>query len=1105
MGTARDVRGGGDDGEIRDDPPPPGCRASGRSSVLACLAPLRRTRERLKQINKARKQLQHEAGEGTLHKMGHLVNRLSVRSEDQFCRHCGARKNDSEEICQACGSGSADDLSEMQSHRLSVRRQNQARKTTLNKYIEVMNRTTRKGVNTMDAGFRARLDDSRKVFHAIAANERLKQANNIRERFFGTEGTKQDGINSLSLNNDRVDRPKVNVFEELHRDDSSNSGSGGDSSDIEPSFSLDLVDVPESEEVRYNEDVDKYLAKSLVHLETDHKAVAKMQKLAHQEKLAYVKQLRHRLLSEQDHLIATLRSKSKVVIAGLRKQIKNLTSLLQQQTRESLNLDKESLEHIAEITALSKAFSSTTTNHGTDSDLFHEEYQKQLDRKGSHSSLLQEAYEKRTETMQEQLAIAVQHLDKLELEVYFPKVMQWKLRLSGGDGLFIGMRDVDLEMLDGDFVIGRGDEPGTIQMQVTKIRAIVGIYQLSINGSTATSKLLRGLLTPTVNRLDLEISGNWNLMLRYKPGDDETDKRPKWVKEKSVFDLHLSKQTSGAGLLTLPKRVIEWITTSLLPTVISSSIMLSIPTRLGVFFQHPQNYVHLGGKFKVKGDIPPRVWVAPLVGPTASAKLARRAMGLSDEEAVLLDLMFRSDLATQAGFHRKAISMARLYKWRLQYASMPLSRLAKFMELIETNPHVLLQAARDGPGATTDKAPAPSQWAYQILKRVCELAAKPGTLDILVTEVELDININQGLDVFTGSYLDALQHEADFASGSRALRVAKRKLKQGKEYVTQVEKGFETYGAMLSKRIDFDFSFLGMGGLISGIMIASIHDLEAQLKLPETFSWSWLMGQAEELSEGMDFTLSGSAGPGNGEYTLKAKHKWVNPADAAFPHDATVDDDARAVIRDVQLNLFPRDGVPGSINLYANSLRASLFMAALAEMTMLDPDEEVSPPNDLLHRVASHNRTTSEFLEEPQVGSSVDELLDHSRAILADLWGRYATSRDATKPRNVFSHHNSISDPVKQAEVKARLQGVLPAIMTDERYDLQLDLRGLKIAAIREIGKDLKGAVRVTLAKSKHSGVAEGECTASLHIRFSIAEFFEDVDSEVFPAVHEEK
>ena len=41
-----------------------------------------------------------------------------------------------------------------------------------------------------------------------------------------------------------------------------------------------------------------------------------------------------------------------------------------------------------------------------------------------------------------------------------------------------------------------------------EIRAVLGIYELSINGNTAMSKLLRALVTPTVNR-QVETLAEW--------------------------------------------------------------------------------------------------------------------------------------------------------------------------------------------------------------------------------------------------------------------------------------------------------------------------------------------------------------------------------------------------------------------------------------------------------------------------------------------------------------------------------------------------------------------------------------------------------------------
>ena len=54
-----------------------------------------------------------------------------------------------------------------------------------------------------------------------------------------------------------------------------------------------------------------------------------------------------------------------------------------------------------------------------------------------------------------------------------------------------------------------------------------------------------------------------------------------------------------------------------------------------------------------------------------------------------------------------------------------------------------------------------------------------------------------------------------------------------------------------------------------------------------------------------------------------------------------------------------------------------------------------------------------------------------------------------------------------------------------------MDLRGLQLQAIREIGVDQKDTVRVTLARSPRNQIKEGHAIAALHMRFNLAEMFE--------------
>jgi len=1009
----------------------------------------------------------------------------SLLKSDSFCRNCSAPlKKDG--TCPECGLTAEGleevDLSELddelaESPRLSVSRRTRMRRATLAKFEGTIRNVARKRINTMDAAFRRRLDEARRTFHDNNTHARLKKTQTLRKDFF-----KDVPLRDL-LEEWKAQQDESDVFSELRRDEAQprrNSVTGSVDGSTE-----EEVDIPEEQEELYNRDIDEYLSESLQRMKKNNELLEKNQKQLHLSKVKQIRDLRNNLLSEQAKLIAEVRSQSKAIIKGLRKHVHELTKTIRKKAKENDEATEDELEEIyQEMDDIAEQFAEeyTADEESETAEASPEVRKREQGRKEHAQHLLQQRYERKINVLQEELATTVSHLNDLELEQYFPKCMQWKVRLNSGDGLFIGMRDLDLELLDADIELGRGADLGTVFMSVTNICAIIGMYQFSLDGNTAKAKLLRGLLTPTVNRLDIEISGNWKLKLRFKPGSEQEDHRPKWVREDSVFDLRMTKQASGAGLVRLPDRIIRWLTTQLIPSVISNSIMLNIPVRLGKFFSHPQNYIRLKGKIHLRGEIPPRVWSAPLVAPTASGKLARRAMGLTNEEAVFLDLMMRTDLATVAGFHRKAISMNRFFKWRLQYASVPTSRLVKMLSVIESDPNVHLQfldqeAARNG--IVVDP---PDGWAMQLLNRVCELAVKPVTFDVEINEIDADINVRQGIDVFTGMYVESLEHDVERAVGKRAVRAALKRVEEAKDRANAVERAMERdFASLLSDRISLDLRGMLLGGIVSGIIMATVRNVDAAIRLPENFAYTDLYGEMPVTSEGYNLTVSGQAGPEPGEYTLQASHKHKNPDDFTYPFESVPDDDGQAIVRDVQLNLFPKNAPPGTISLFADSIRASMYMCTLGEMTypwVLSEDEGRSRAESLDE---TSFKSGSSVTSRDEGEGSVEKLLQRSRQIVADLWARYNTSAGRAKTLNqrIEKHKRTREHPI------------LPRSLTDERHNLLIDIRGMRIQAIKEIGVDQKDTIRITMARSE-TELDPGETIASYHLRFSLTEVFEE-------------
>lgn len=1007
-----------------------------------------------------------------------------------YCERCGASLSDTGK-CPECGwvrrvktrqqrlaqeqmIAEAIDADE-EGSRLSVTRRARMRRATLAKLEGTLKQAAQHRVNTMDAGYQRRLEEARRTVQVENTQKRLHRANTLRQEFFRGEPM-HEMLQAL-----RATSAEANVFSELRRDESAKNGAKGHARTLtQSSVGVDdLVDVPEEDEALYNRDIDQYLAASLEQMRRNKAQLDKGEKQLQVAKIKHIKVLRTNLLNEQAKLIANVRAQSKAVIKGLRKHVTELTHTIKKKLREEDDQDSVELEQlISGVNAMEATFARSMSNRerassegsedeglrvsGDDEDdAFEKAYAHERERVNEAQQILQQRFEARLGRLQEELATTVGHLNELELEQYYPKAMNWKVRLNSGDGMFIGMRDVDLEVLDADVEMGRGDELGTVNLNVTNIKAIVGIYQFSIDGSTMNSKLLRGLLTPTVNRLDLELDGTWRIKLRFQPGATSADHRPKWIKETSHFELHLTKEMAGASLVRLPDRIVRWLTTQLIPQVISNAIMLNLPTRLGAFFQHPQNYLRLQGQIKMRGEIPPRVWTAPLVAPTASGELARRAMGLTSEEAVLLDLLLRGDLATTAGFHRKGASIYRLYKWRLQYASIPLSRLGKILSEVQSDRQLQNHVEN------SEMLHPPDGWLLQLVTRVCELARKPISFDLDITDVEADINVQQMIAIGTGMYIDGLEHDVEVAIGKRAKFAAQKKIKDAKVFVANIERIVENTASILSDHISMDLRAGMTGGLISGILMAHVSNLIAQLRLPPDFEWAKLMGETIDLSKGYNLVIKGQAGPGDSEYTLSAKHRFVDPNE--YPFSIPPEEDGRATIRDVQLNLFQSHEPAGSVRLTAESIRASLYMATLGEMTYSSPEHDTTrsaPGPDF--------EASLDTDEDPE--SQVEDLLNRSRALVSGLWARYQATQEE------IGMDTAVVEEIEHPS--------LPNFMTSEKHDLFFDIRGIKVEAIREIGVDQKETIRVTMRSSVEE-LDPGSVIATAHLRFNLAELFE--------------
>ncbi len=224
----------------------------------------------------------------------------------------------------------------------------------------------------------------------------------------------------------------------------------------------------------------------------------------------------------------------------------------------------------------------------------------------------------------------------------------------------------------------------------------------------------------------------------------------------------------------------------------------------------------------------------------------------------------------------------------------------------------------------------------------------PVSFELQITDVLFDVDVKHLVCLFDAVYVDSLEHAMAKASAPRAARAAARKLDQARGRSLALRRALlqHNVGALLDDALVLEFSALLIGGGMSGILLASVRRLEANLRLPAAFSASGLMGEVVQLSQGYNVAVRGQHGPGDGEYTLRAKHAWISPLEAAAagagagacagasaPDNDDDDDDAQLIARDLQLSLFPRNAAPGAVRVSADSVRAAVLISSLAEMT----------------------------------------------------------------------------------------------------------------------------------------------------------------------------
>jgi len=543
------------------------------------------------------------------------------------------------------------------------------------------------------------------------------------------------------------------------------------------------------------------------------------------------------------------------------------------------------------------------------------------------------------------------------VERFFPKRMRWKLRINAGDGSCLGFQDLDFDSIVGNATLKMGEERGVISLQIRDIAASIGISNFSVKGATVRSQVTKMVLTPTVNRLDFHLAGDWTLVLKYEPATEQNNYQAKWVEDKqrsTLESLRLNREMSGLSALRLPKKIIEYLATSLIPSAINESVKNSFSPSLGnTLLEKSHNKIVLEGKIKIEQDINSKVWRAPFVGNTMSAKMARESLHLSDEEATWLDLLLRG---TDAGFRRKTSSMYRLHKWRLLYAAQPVSRLKEICQLIQQDSSVYgfgqpkdenldgRQSFADSKENSTDKVP--EDWLFQIIDSVEDFADKDVKCKLELYKIDFDLDLTNVVRFFADSHLISLEEQALNAKSQNAKRAATKRKVATEQRIKNAQVWFSnTVMPLLTRNYYANVNGYLQGGLDAGSLGLTLQDFSGGVFM-NNFSYDALLGWSPSKLSGWNLNIQGDQDQTNSNetaYSIRFKHKFMDKEDELYDRDHS-DEDARVTMKDVDLKLFPRGYDPGAVELKGEQLQAWVTIAALSEFLVywfVYPEEEL--------------------------------------------------------------------------------------------------------------------------------------------------------------------
>ena len=587
---------------------------------------------------------------------------------------------------------------------------------------------------------------------------------------------------------------------------------------------------------------------------------------------------RQSLVKNQQSSINEGKTKIKSLVESFRKHRMKLTSELASKSKEN--------------------YSATTPSGRRKRDLF----RKVKTNSSKHiltpaGKAEQEIFEEELKALKSELNLVSRYYYRLKVEQYFPKCLQYKFRINAGDGVFIGLRDIEIGHVTSRFHAEK-HKSDCFKVHVTNIAASIGILDLSIRGSSAKAKMFQSILvSSTIGRLDVDVTGSWTLVLRFD------EKRQKWVenREGSVFKLTIARKTTGFSTMLLPQQLLQTLSNGLLPKLITGALRTVLPPHIGQILIHAGNVASISGDLEIKGEMSPGVWREPLVGPTSLAAKARHALNLTEEEAVALDFICRTSGATSAGFHQKAISLGRLYKWRLQFS---------MYHVIELEP--MLQMVQDTAGLGM-----PNGWLFQMVAGVTLLARKPIDCWVNVTHFKVDLDLSHVIDASTDMYLASYRTAKNLTSAQKLRDTAKKDLAAAEKTVTAISHIIHrVVTPLVNSMVKCVANTMLIGGVNSGGFLAvSLKHIDAHVKMPDLFSATAVLPKGDEVR----LNVIGKSGPRLDEYTFKISEKGSDNEGA----------DSEISIRNTVLSLFPSGSAPGSVKLDASEVRASLLLPVL--------------------------------------------------------------------------------------------------------------------------------------------------------------------------------